>query len=211
MRRVTTCVVSAVLAFGLAGSAAALSITDDLSFVFTGVNPPISGEVVVLEVEPDRLEVKVNYDQRTVSGFGILVADGLGNVKVASGAGSTDLKDGADVKDIVFLDSGEVDFSFGNFPETDPKMSDPVFLEFGGLVGGEPNGKGAFPGELLEIGDEVWFRIFTGVAKGQAGKGGDTGGRVDISVHGTIVPEASTAVLLGFGLVGLAVYGFRRR
>jgi hypothetical protein len=100
----------------------------------------------------------------------------------------------------------------GSFPNADPKMTDIFSTEYGGLIN---LGKGnKVTGPLLAVGDEVWFRIFTGVAKGGGGGGkGDpgSGGTVDISVHGTIVPEVSTSILLGFGLVGLAFLGYRRR
>jgi hypothetical protein len=210
MRRLTSLLCGTALSLFLAGNASALSIIGDLSFFDPGSgSTPVSGEVLVLSVENDLLEVRVSFDQRTASDFGILVHDSMGNVKLPSSAGTSDNEDpmddeGAQVKDIVFLDSGEVVFVFRKFPNTQPSLTEAVILGFGGELG-KP-GKGNPVGPLLEVGDEVWFRIFTGIAKG----GGKGGSNINVSVHGTIVPEASTVALLGVGLLGLVVHARRR-
>jgi hypothetical protein len=238
MRKFTRVLLCSVFAVGLAGSASALSIQGDLSFFDLATGR--AGEVVVLSVATTGVEWKVNFTSDakdpingdcandiscpTASDFSLMVMRDGDNVPF-SGQSWTDIPLGGDVTATSCLDHGpdpyvdptgalgvcdEAIFLVqGAFPNADPKMTDIFNVEYGGQVN---LGKGnKVTGPLLEIGDEVWFRIFTGIAKGQTGKGGDTGGTVDISVHGTIVPEVSTSILLGFGLVGLAFVGFRRR
>ncbi len=150
----------------------------------------VSGEVDILSISSDRIELQVFADQQGFGRFGVLAVVPDLSTKTPDGGGTLGITgDGinADV-DFAFVFDDEAIFSFGHFPSVGkgvPKATDPFFVDYSG--------------DPLAVGDMIFFRIFSG-----GGKGGDT---LSVIVQTEIIPEPTTALLMGVGLGGLGLLG----
>ncbi len=150
----------------------------------------VSGEVDILSISSDRIELQVFADQKTFGRFGVLAVASDSSTKTPDGGGTLG-GSGADV-DFAFVFDDEAIFSFGRFPKVgkgQQKSTDPFFVDYGG--------------DPLAVGDTLFFRIFSGGGKG--------GGVLSVIVQTEIVPEPTTALLMGIGLGGLGLLSARRR
>ncbi len=150
----------------------------------------VSGEIDILSISSDRIELQVFADKNTFGRFGVLAVAPDTSLKTPDGGGTLGITgDGinADV-DFAFVFDDEAIFSFGKWPKVgkgEQKATDPFFVDYSG--------------DPLAVGDMLFFRIFSG-----GGKGGES---LSVLVKTTIIPEPTTALLMGIGLGGLGLLG----
>ena len=110
------------------------------------------------------------------------------STKTPDGGGAIGDSGSEDVE-FAFLLDDEAIFSVRGWHaggKNEPKMSDPFFVDYSG--------------DPLAVGDMLFFRIFSG-----GGKGGEKG--MSVIVQPEIIPEPTTALLMGIGLGGLGLLG----
>jgi hypothetical protein len=165
---------------GLATGASALSVPD---LAFSGNK--ISGSIA-FDVVGATLEMVVTVDEGKLARTRVSVADSGGVVRAPVDAGSVD-GSGVNVKRIRIRSDGSVEFafkqSFWRQHISAGQSSDMHYIDYGALAAGD----------VISI---------TGYRHQIFGSFG--------SNSTTIVPEPSTAILVGLGVLGLAVAGRRR-
>ncbi len=148
----------------------------------------VSGEIDILSIDSDRIELKITADQKTFSRFGVLAVAPDLSTKTPDGGGAVGDSGGEDVE-FAFLLDDEAIFSVKGWHsggKNEPKMTVPFFVDYSG--------------DPLAVGDMLFFRIFSG-----GGKGGEKS--MSVIVKTTIIPEPTTALLMGIGLGGLGLLG----
>ena len=148
----------------------------------------VSGEIDILSIDSDRIELKITADQKTFSRFRVLAVAPDLSTKTPDGGGAVGDSGGEDV-DFAFVLDDEAIFSVKGWHsggKNEPKMTDPFFVDYSG--------------DPLAVGDMLFFRIFSG-----GGKGGEKS--MSVIVKTTIIPEPTTALLMGIGLGGLGLLG----
>lgn len=182
MRKLSIVLV-AFMAIGFAGSASALSIVD--------TPKTISGFLTSADVSFDltndeRITMQVSVNHGKVGRVRVGVTSDGGDARTLSGYGAMSGPD-VNVSRIRVRGDGQVDFffkeSFFKWYVRAGKKSDPFYVEYNDLAAGDV---------VTVTGFRHW--IF-----------GSFG-----STSTTIVPEPTPAVLVGLGMLGLAVAGRRR-
>jgi hypothetical protein len=172
-----------ILSIGLAGSASALTLADS-QLAFDGSS--IAGTVDIDLVGDTTLELVVNVTQGKVGRARVQVQSESGVARTVDGFGTVNGA-GVDVNRIRVRANGAVDFyfkkSFFHWHIHAGESSDQFSVSYSDLAANDV---------VTFTGYRHW--IFGSFASAQT----------------TIVPEPSTAVLVGLGVVGLAVAGRKR-
>jgi hypothetical protein len=185
MRRLTTVLFGVLFSIGFAASATALSVDPNpLSFTSGRTEGSIS-----FGVTGSTVTMELSVDKGKVSRVKITTADSGGDKRQAIDAGST-RGDGVNIRRVRILGDGSVMFffksSFFHQHIHAGQTSDPFYVTYASLAAG----------------DTITMTGYRHVIFGSFG-----------SATATIipdVPEPSAAILVGLGIVGLAVAGRRR-
>jgi hypothetical protein len=181
MRNLSTILISMFMLIGFAGSASALSIAPSVPFEGYRTQGSID-----YSITGTTLTMQVHVDRGKVGRARIAVTSAGGENRGVVEAGSLGGPD-VNIARIRVSSDGAVNFyfrqSFFRWHISAGKQSDPFFIQYDTLAAGDV---------VTFTGYRHW--IFGSFASTQTG----------------IVPEPSTAVLVGLGMLGLAVVGRKR-